>query len=259
MTTHMTTQLMLSLASGVLIAGSAAYLGTLMLAKKMAVVAGPLGHLALPGAALALVYGFNISLGAFPFVVAGIVLIWLLEMRTKLQMEALTAIVFATGVAAALLFLPIDKAEEALVGDISKIGPYATVASVVLSAVVFVAVKRCYPEIVLISIHEDLGRAAGIPVQLYKLVYLGAIAVIVALGVCLVGGLMTAALVAIPAASARNVSRTLTQFGVVSGAFGVLSAVIGILAANVSGLPAGPLVILTSGAIFAVTVPLAKA
>jgi ABC-type Mn2+/Zn2+ transport system permease subunit len=74
----------------------------------MAVVAGPLGHLALPGAALALVYGFSISLGAFPFVVGGILLIWLLEIRTKLQMEALTAIVFATGVAAAFLFLPIE-------------------------------------------------------------------------------------------------------------------------------------------------------
>lgn len=259
MAARMTTQLMLSMASGAFIAGAAAYLGTLMLAKRMAVVAGPLGHLALPGAALALLYGFNISLGAFPFVVVGIVLIWWLEIRTKLQVEALTAIVFATGVAAALLLLPIDKAEEALVGDISKVGPYATVAAVVLSTGVFLVVKRCYPEIVLISIHEDLGRTAGIPVQLYKLIYLAAIAVIVALGVCLVGGLMTAALVAVPAAAARNVSRTLRQFGVAAGAFGVLAAGIGILFASATGLPAGPLVILASGAIFALTVPLAKA
>ncbi len=50
----MTHQLVLNLISGVFIAGAAAYLGTLMLSKKMAVVAGLLGHLALPGAALAL-------------------------------------------------------------------------------------------------------------------------------------------------------------------------------------------------------------
>jgi ABC-type Mn2+/Zn2+ transport system permease subunit len=56
-------QLALSLVSGVFISGSAAYLGTLMLSRKMAVVAGPLGHLALPGAALALVYEFSLSLG----------------------------------------------------------------------------------------------------------------------------------------------------------------------------------------------------
>jgi len=254
----MTNQLVLSLISGVFIAGSAAYLGTLMLSKKMAVVAGPLGHLALPGAALALVYGFSISLGAFPFVVAGTVLIWLLEIRTKLQMEALTAIVFATGVAAAFLFLPIDKAEAALVGDISKVGLYDMVASVVLSIIVFAVVKRCYPEIMLISIHEDLGKAEGINVRFYNLVYLSAIAIIVALGVCLVGGLMTAALVAVPAAAARNISKTLPQYGLAAVAFGIVSATVGILLATYSGLPAGPLVILTSGAIFFGTVPIAK-
>ncbi len=251
-------QLILSLISGVFIAGAAAYLGTLMLSKKMAVVAGPLGHLALPGAALALVYGFSISLGAFPFVVAGIVLIWLLEIRTKLQMEALTAIVFATGVAVAFLFLPIDKAEAALVGDISKVGIAATVASVVLCSIVFLVIRRCYPKIMLVSIHEDLAKAEGINVKLYNLIYLSAIAIIVALGVSLVGGLMTAALVAIPAAAARNLSRTLTQFGLAAGGFGIVSAVVGILLATYSGLPAGPLVILTSAAIFAVSIPQAK-
>jgi zinc transport system permease protein len=251
-------QLIFSLTSGAFIAGSAAYLGTLMLSKKMAVVAGPLGHLALPGAALALVYGFSISLGAFPFVVAGIVLIWLLEIKTRLQMEALTAIVFATGVAAAFLFLPINKAEAALVGDIAKVGLKDTVAAVFLSTVVFLTIKHCYPEIVLISIHEELSKAEGINVRLYNLIYLSAIAIIVALGVYLVGGLMTAALVAVPAAAARNLSKTLSQYGLTAVAFGMVSAVAGILIATWSGLPAGPLVILTSGAIFAVTVPLAK-
>jgi zinc transport system permease protein len=254
----MTGQLALSLISGVFIAGSAAYLGTLMLSRKMAVVAGPLGHLALPGAALAIVYGFSISLGAFPFVVLGILLIWLLEIRTKLAMEALTAIVFATGVAAAFLFLPIDKAEAALVGDISKVGIYETLASVVLGSTVVIATKLSYSKLMLISINEDVAKTEGVNVKLYNLIYLSSIAVIVALGVDLVGGLMTAALVAIPAAAARNLSRTLGQFGAVSGLVGIISAIVGITLSAVTSLPAGPLVILTSAVIFLITVPLSK-
>ncbi|HQT91367.1 MAG TPA: metal ABC transporter permease [Candidatus Kryptobacter bacterium] len=255
----MTSQLVLSLISGIFIAGSAAYLGTLMLSRKMAVVAGPLGHLALPGAALALIYGFSISLGAFPFIVLGILLIWLLEMRTRLQMEALTAIVFATGVATAFLFLPIDEAEAALVGNISKVGIYETLAAVILGSGVIIAVNRSYSKIMLINIQEDVAKTEGINVKLYNLIYLSSIAIIVALGVDLVGGLMTAALVAIPAAAARNVSRTLVQFGLVSGAFGIISAIVGIFSSTFTGLPAGPLVILASAAIFLITVPLAKA
>jgi ABC-type Mn2+/Zn2+ transport system permease subunit len=254
----MTNQVVLSLISGMVIAGSAAYLGTLMLSRRMAVVAGPLGHLALPGAALALVYGFNISLGAFPFVVLGIVIIWLLEIRTKLQMEALTAIVFAGGVAAAFLFLPIEEAEAALVGNISTVGASETLAAAVLGLGVFVAVNRSYSKIMLISIHEDVAATEGVDVKLYNLIYLVCIAVIVALGVALVGGLMTAALVAIPAAAARNVSKTVVQYGVLSAAVGIASATVGILAAAATGLPAGPLVILTSTLIFLATVPVAK-
>ncbi len=254
----MTYQLALSLISGIFIAGSAAYLGTLMLSRKMAVIAGPLGHLALPGAALAIVYGFSISLGAFPFVVFGIIVIWLLEIRTKLAMEALTAIVFATGVATAFLFLPIDKAEAALVGDVSKVGIYETLASMVLGTLVVVVINRSYSKIMLINIHEDVARTEGVNVKLYNLIYLSAIAITVALGVDLVGGLMTAALVAIPAAAARNVSRTLGQFGVTAGLFGAISAVVGILVSTVTGLPAGPLVILTSAIIFLATVPVAR-
>ena len=254
----MTNPLFLSLSSGVFIAGSAAYLGTLMLSTKMALVAGPLGQLALPGTALALLYGFSLSLGAFPFVVAGVVLIWLLEIRTKLQMEALTAIVFATGVAGAFLFLPIDKAEAALVGDIGRVALHDTIVSVILSSGVFFVIRRCYPEIMLISIHEDLARAEGINVKLYNLIYLSTIAIIVSLGVYLVGGLMTAALVAVPAAAAKNVSKTLLQYGLTAVSFGIVSAVIGILLATYLSLPAGPLVILTSGVIFAVTALMTK-
>jgi len=254
----MTDQLTLSLISGIFIAGSAAYLGTLMLSRKMVVVAGPLGHLALPGAALALIYGFSLSLGAFPFVILGILLIWLLEMKTKLQMEALTAIVFATGVGIAFLFLPIDKAEAALIGDISKVNFYETLAAVILGTGVFITVNRSYSQIMLININEDISKTEGINVKLYNLIYLSSIAIIVALGVDLVGGLMTVALVAIPAAAAKNVSRTVAQYGLISGVFGIVSAIIGILLSTFTGFPAGPLVILTSAVIFLITVPLTK-
>lgn len=56
----MDTQFILSLITVIFIGGTAGYLGSLMITKRMALVGGPLGHLALPGAALALFYGFNI-------------------------------------------------------------------------------------------------------------------------------------------------------------------------------------------------------
>lgn len=241
---------LLSLVTGVSIAGAAGYLGSLMLSRRMALVAGPLGHLTLPGVALGLVYGFDVSLGAFPFVLLGVVLIWAFELRTKLPMEALTALVFASGVAIAFLFLPVDQAETALVGDISQTGAADAALSVVASLAVVLAVHRAYRPLVLINVSEDLASSEGIDVRRYNLLYLLLIAVVVALGVKVVGALLTAALVAIPPAAARIVSSSLRQYALGSIAIGTASALLGIVLYELTDGPAGPLVVLVSGAIF---------
>ena len=219
----------------------------------MALVAGPLGHLTLPGVALALIYGFDISLGAFPFVLLGVILIWLFEIRTKLPMEALTAIIFATGVAIAFLFLPLSKAETALVGDISQVTFWATIISIILSIALFLIVKKIFPKMVLISVSEDLAKIQGINIRLYNLIYLLAIGVIVSLGVRLVGGLLTAALVAIPAASARNLSKNMKSYTILAMSFGIISALLGIVIYRYTLFPAGPLIILVNALIFTIS------
>ena len=250
----MSRQLILTLISGIFISGVAGYLGTLMLSKKMSVVAGPLAHLAFPGVALALIFGFNISLGVFPFVIIGAILIWLLEKRTKLPMENLAAIIFASGVGSALLFLPIGKAEEALVGSITKITVWETIGAVILSLLVFYTVKQLYQKMMLMNVHEDLAAIEGVNIQLYNLLYLLSIAIVVALGVYLVGGLITAALIAIPAATAKNISKGLRSYKVWAIVFGIISAITGIFIARFTHLPTGPMVIVSSVALFLISV-----
>jgi ABC-type Mn2+/Zn2+ transport system permease subunit len=246
----MDNQFLLSLISGIFIGGAAGYLGSLMLSRRMALVAGPLGHLTLPGIALALLYGFDVSLGAFPFVILGIVLIWAFEIKTKLPMEALTALVFASGVAIAFLFLPVEQAETALVGDITKAKLGETVVSVVISFVLILTVQRNYAKLVLINISEDLAISEGVSVKKINLLYLLLIAVIVALGVKMVGGLLTAALVAIPASVARNLGRNLHQYAFGAMAVGIASSFLGIVLFKLTGYPAGPLIVLVSALIF---------
>jgi len=252
------TEVYLSLISGAFIGAAAGYLGTLMLSRRMALVAGPLGHLALPGIALALIWGLDVSIGAFPFVILGVIIIWSLERMTRLPMEALTALVFASGVAIAFLFLPLEQAETALVGDISKVGSRETALTVVASFAIILVLRHAYPQLILGNISEELAAAERINVRRYNLLYLFLIAVIVALGVKMVGGLLTAALVAIPPGAARNFARNLKQYIIGATAIGAGSAALGVVLSNLLELPAGPLIILVSTAVFLITVPFAK-
>jgi ABC-type Mn2+/Zn2+ transport system permease subunit len=251
-------QILFSLVAGIFIGGVAGYLGTLMLSRKMALVAGPLGHLTLPGIALALLWGFDVSLGAFPFVILGIILIWLLEMKTKLPMEALTAVVFASGVAIAFLFLPIEQAETALVGDISKISFLDMLVTSVLCLFLFLLIKKIYSKITLINISEDLAKSEGINIKKYNLLYLLSIAIVVSLGAKVVGGLLTAALVAIPAATARNFSKNLFQFSLSGLSLGAASSLLGIFLFKMTGFPAGPMIIIVSTFFFLISLIVKK-
>lgn len=246
----MNTQLIFSLISGVFIAGVSGYLGGLMLSKKMSVVVGPLAHLAFPGVALALLLGINLGWGVFPLIVIAAIIIWLIEQKTELPMENLAAIVFASGVGIGLLFLPIDKAEEALTGTIGQISARETVFIVLLSSFLFLLIHQVYDKLMLMNVDYDLALTSGVKIKKINLIYLLAISAVVSLGVYLVGGLITAALAALPAAIAKNLSSDLKKYKLVSILAGSGATALSILFAFHFHLPVGPIIILGETLVF---------
>lgn len=232
----------------------AGYLGTLMLSKRMSLVGGPLGHLTLPGITLALIYGFDVSLGAFLTLVLAILAIWGLEKKTKLPIETLTAVVFTSSVATAFLFLPIEEIELALIGDISQLTVAAVASSVILSLLVFVIIKSIYQKMVFIAISEDLAKSEKIKVDRINLIYLLSVAIVIGLGIRVVGSLLTAAIVAIPAATSRNLSTNLKHYAYGGALAGGLAGMMGIMVHQLLAIPAGLAVIICSSLLFLLTV-----
>jgi zinc transport system permease protein len=244
---------MYALIVSVAIGSVAAYIGSLMVTKRMTLMAGALGHLTLPGIAIALKYNFDVSLGAMGILIIGIILIWLLEKRTQLPTEALTAIVFTSSVAIAFLFLPEEKTVPALLGDISQLNWLILVITVVITAALFFIIKHIFDRMILISISRDIAQTSGYSVSFDNFIYLSCIAIIVALGVRIVGGLMTAALIAIPASTSKNVSKSLAQYSLLSMAFGALSCICGTTISTIFSIPIGSAIILSSTMFFVIS------
>lgn len=249
----MNNQFIFSLISGIFIGGVAGYLGSLMLTKRMALVGDALGHVALPGMGLALILGLDISLGAFVFLLLGIFLIWLFEIRTSLPIEALVGVVFVASLAGGFLIVPEPELLEALFGDISRVSFNMAFISIIFSVLIFLAVKRIYHKMILAGISGDLAKSEGVKIKRQNFIYLLAIAALVALGVKIVGSLLVGALVIVPAAAARNISRNLKEYYLGSAALGALSSFSGILISKFTDLPVGPIVILVSAAFFLIS------
>lgn len=251
-------QVIYALIISTFIGGISGYLGSLMVTKRMALMGGALGHLTMPGIALALLYNFDVSLGALLFLFFGIILIWLFELKTQLPVEALTAIVFASSLAIAFLFLPEGKTSQALIGDITNISAQITAITVLLSIAIFFLIKRIFSGLILMSISSDIATSIHINTKKYNLIYLASIAIVVALGVRIVGGLMTAALVAIPACTSKNLSNNLFQYSYGSMLLGSLACAIGTYIFIITNTPAGPLIIIFSSFLFLISLTVKK-
>lgn len=246
-------QLLAVIAMGACIGGISGYIGSLMVTKRMALMAGALGHLTLPGVSLALVYGFDVSIGALIFLTIGILIIWMLEHQTNLPFEALTAVVFASSLAIAFLFLPEKEAYTALIGNISNIPIEAIAISITVSLIMFLIIQSLMPKLILSNISTDLATIEGYNVSKLTLIYLACIAIIVAMGVRIVGGLMTAALVSIPACASSNISNNLLTYAIASLTIGAIACISGIIISITTGIAAGPLIIISSSIIFIIS------
>lgn len=242
------------LLSGIFVGGTAGYLGSLMLSREMTIIVDPLSHLALPGVALALIFGKDVSIGAFLFLFCGTILIWFLEKITKLPTETIIAILFSISLAITFLFLEEEKLHEALVGDISKIGFGEGAIIILVCLFIFFLVQKIYKKFLLISISEDLAWAEKIDLKKYQFLYLLSISAIVALGVKFVGGLLVAGLTALPAASAKNLSKNLKTYKALSLFFGLISAIFGILISKITNFPPGPLIVISSFLVFLLSI-----
>ncbi len=239
-----TNQFLFSLITAIFVGGVAGCLGSLMISRRMALVGDALGHVALPGMGLALLWGLNVSLGAFVFLLAGVLLIWFLEKKTYLATETLVGVIFVLSLALGFLITPEPELLHALVGDISKVSLLDTAISIILSIFVLYVINRIYPKIMLASVSEDLAAVNRVNISKYNFIYLLAISIIVALGVKVAGSLLIGALVIIPAVASRIISSNMRRYILWSGFFGVLSCVLGILLSQITHFPVGPLIIL---------------
>lgn len=234
----------------IFVSAAASLLGVFAILKRMSLVGDALSHVALPGIALALALQINPTIGALAFLFVAIVGIWLIEYKTTLSVDTIVGIFFTASLALGALLIPELELLEALLGDISSLTRNDVIASVSLSIGLMAVLLVVHKKLALHMVSHEMAHSIGIKSRRLSLLYLLLFALGVALGIKFVGALLMGALIIIPAASAKNISRSLNSFMLTSVVFGVTSAVTGIYVAQFYAYPPGPIFILVGTVIF---------
>jgi len=237
------TNFLIVLLVAVMTGAASGLLGTFMVLRRMSLVGDALSHVALPGIALALIFNFNPFFGAFAVLVVAIVVIWLLEEKTEVPIDALVGVFFTAALALGIIIFPEHDLLEALFGNIVTTNIQDGIMALGFLIIAIVVLKLISKTLLLDIVSKELAVITEKRRALNNLIFLILVASIIALGLKVVGALLMGALVVVPAATGKNIGKGFKQYLTISVFVGAFSGAAGVLLSRIYEIPPGPAII----------------
>jgi zinc transport system permease protein len=242
-------------AGGLAIASIAGPVGALMLWRRMTFFGAAIAESAVLGVTLGLLTGLPPVLGATVICLVLALILESLLQRRELAGDTLIGIVGHGALALALVLLVYLTRVRVdlmgyLFGDILAVSWSQVAITLGFAALALAALTWKWRPILSATIEPDIAKAEGVPVRMVSIAYAVLLALVVALGLRLVGALLIVALLVMPAAAARSLARSPAQMAMLATAFAGAAVVIGVALSALIDWPAGPAVAVAAAALF---------
>ncbi len=232
-------------------------LGAFVVWRRMAYMGDATSHAAILGVALALATDLPVAAGTALVALAMALAVTGLSGRgraadTALGVLAHSALAFGL---VAVSFLPGVRSDLSayLFGDVLTVSSADLVWVWGGSALVLALMIWRWNALLTTTVNEELAQAAGIDPRREKLVLTLALALVVAVSIKIVGALLIAAMLIIPAASARALSRTPEAMAAWAVALGSAAVLAGLWLSLRFDTPAGPSIVAAAAGLFALS------
>jgi zinc transport system permease protein len=235
-----------------------ALLGTMAVNKRMAFFSDALGHSALAGVGLGVLVGIeNEQISLIIFGLFWALLISRINQKRGESADTVISIFSSMGIALGLIILSRDggfsKYSALLVGDVLAVSTVDLLWLAVSLAIGLLVWFLLYNRLLLTAINPALAQSRGIAANLVEYVFVSLVAVAVMLAIRWVGVLLINALLILPAASARNISKNSAQHALFSVLISLLCGFIGLVVAFYLGTSVGAAVVLCAGFFYSIS------
>lgn len=248
--------------AGLGLAVAAGPLGCFVVWRRMAYFGDATAHAAILGVALALALSLPVFLGTLAVALVMALAVATLAgrgwaMDTTLGVLAHSALAFGLVAVSFLAGVRVDLAAY-LFGDIlavnrSDLGLIWGGAAIVLGLLLW-----RWNALLTATLSEDLAHASGLNPARERVVLVLALALVVAVAIKVVGALLIAAMLIIPAAAARGFARTPEVMAGLAVIAGALAALGGLWLSLTWDTPAGPSIVATAAVLFGVSAMLGR-
>ena len=247
-----------ALLAGLAVAVAAGPLGCFVVWRRMAYFGDATAHAAILGVALALGFQISIFIGTSMVALLMAMVVSALAgrgwaMDTTLGVLAHSAL--ALGLVA-VSFLPNVRVDLSayLFGDILAVSRFDLAVISGGAALVTALMAWRWPALLTATLNEDLAHASGIDPARERMVLTVALAIVVAVALKVIGALLIAAMLIIPAAAARNLARSPEAMALLAVGIGMGAVWGGLQMSLRLDTPSGPSIVTVASALFVVCV-----
>lgn len=232
------------------------FLGSMVVNNKMAFFSEALGHSALTGIGLGVILGISDMLySMILFAIFMSVIIWWLEKKHTMSTDTIIGVFSSTAIALGLVLLSqggnFNKYSNYLIGDILSITPNEILLLFVIFIIVTVFWSLFFNKFILSGLNESIAKSRKIKSDILKLAFILIVAIVVMITIKWVGILIINSLLILPAATARNISRNIKQYTLLSILFSLVSCITGLISSYYLETAAGATIVLVSSIFFA--------
>jgi len=240
-----------ALIGGLGVALVAGPLGCFVVWRRMAYFGDTLAHSALLGIALSFLTSIPLNLGVIVTCALIAVVLVILSRTRALATDTLLGILAHSALAIGLVtlsFMPDVQVDLTglLFGDLLAMSQQDLLWIYGGSVFVLGLLSLLWRGLLMSTIHEELARVEGVPVERLRLVLMLMFSLVIAVAMKIVGVLLITALLIIPAATARRVAHSPEHMMGLAVVFGFIAVGGGLALSWQLDTPAGPSVVVTA-------------
>ncbi|NMB44329.1 MAG: metal ABC transporter permease [Clostridiales bacterium] len=233
-------------------------LGTMIVNNKMAFFSDSLGHSALTGIAIGILFGINdINISMVLYAIVYALLLNMIKRKRTLSTDTIISVFASFSMAVGLMVLSMggnfSQYSNLLVGDILSITPkeilYLLVTFIITISFWLLAFNKLHA----ISINESLARSKDINIRLLDNLFVVIIAIIVMLSIKWIGILIINALLILPAAASKNIASNVREYHLFSVIISIFSGVVGLILSYYINTATGPTIVIVVSIFFFMT------
>ncbi|MBC1221580.1 metal ABC transporter permease [Nostoc sp. UCD121] len=230
-------------------------LGSFVTLRQLSFFSHAVGHAALVGVALGVLLQINPTWMLLPFtLVFGVIVLYFID-KTDLGSDSVLSIVLSGALAIGVILTSLIKGYRGnlmavLFGDILAIDTTDLILTLLVLVGGSIFLLSTLRQQILLTLNPDVAQVQGIPVQLYRYVFVVLLSLAVAVAIKAVGVLLVNAFLVIPASTAKLMSHHFSRFLVISVIVGSISSIAGIIVSGIFNLASGPSIVLVQFLLF---------